>query len=80
LSSHPYQVYATAISKELRSFFNQDPDNHIDFWDCPSKINWPLHSAVNNKETKEKTLAPALPHKSSWDFCSKQNSNSILAL
>ena len=79
LSSYPYQVHAAAISKELRSFFNQDPDNCIDFWDCPSKINWPLHSVVD-KETKENTLAPALSHKSSWDFYSKQNSNSILAL
>ena len=36
-STHPYQIYSTAISAELREFFSKDSMNHIEFWDCPSK-------------------------------------------
>jgi len=39
-SSHPYQIHSTAITCELREFFNKYTNNHIKFWDCPSKENW----------------------------------------
>jgi len=34
-SMHLYQLYSIAISKDLRSFFN---NNLIDFWDCPESV------------------------------------------
>jgi len=34
---HPYQIHSTAISQELRDFFKKDSNNHIEFWNCPSK-------------------------------------------
>ena len=30
-STHPYQIYSTAISIELREFFSKDFQNHIEF-------------------------------------------------
>ena len=36
-STHPYQIYSVAISMELREFFSKDSQNHIEFWDYPSK-------------------------------------------
>ena len=36
-SSHPYQIHMLAISCELREFFHNNTNNHIEFWDCPSK-------------------------------------------
>jgi len=41
---HLYQIHSAAISYELREFFMMSNDNHIEFWDCPSNIKWPLHS------------------------------------
>ena len=34
--SHPYQIHAIAILKELRQFFSKYQGNHIEFWECPS--------------------------------------------
>ena len=34
ISIHLYQLYSIAISKNLRSFFNKNPNNLIVFWDC----------------------------------------------
>ena len=36
--SHPYQIHATAILKELRRFFSKRQKNHIEFWECPSHL------------------------------------------
>ena len=36
-STHLYQIHSAAISLELREFFSKDSQNHIEFWDCPSK-------------------------------------------
>jgi len=36
MKSHPYQIHATAILKELRQFFSKCQENHIEFWECPS--------------------------------------------
>jgi len=45
------------ILKKLREFFNKNPANSINFWDCPSNNNWPLHSIVD-KETKDFNFIP----------------------
>jgi len=34
---HPFQIHSTTVSHELRDFFKRDSNNHIDFWNCPSK-------------------------------------------
>ena len=36
--SHPYQIHTTAILKELRQFFSKCQGNHIEFWECPSRL------------------------------------------
>jgi len=76
--THLYQIYSAAISSELREFFSKDFQNHIEFWDCPSKQQWALHQIVN-KETKNMVSIPMFPYKSSWDFCKKSECNSILS-
>ena len=35
-NNHPYQLQSITISKELRTFFNQQLNNSIEFWDCSS--------------------------------------------
>ena len=37
-SVHPYQIYSAMIFQELREFFSKDAYNHIEFWDCSSKL------------------------------------------
>jgi len=37
-STHPYQLYSTAILSELHWFFNKSHDNSIEFWECPSRL------------------------------------------
>lgn len=44
-SCHPLQLHTIAISRELKCFFQENPANHIEFWDCPSKDKWPPHHA-----------------------------------
>ena len=77
-STHPYQIYSAAISIELREFFSKDSQNHIKFWDCPSKQQWALHQLVN-KETKNMISIPMFPCKHSWDFCKKSKCNFIMS-
>ena len=45
--SYPLQIYAVAILNELWQFFSRDSNNLIEFWECPSHLNWHLHKAVN---------------------------------
>lgn len=35
-SIHPYQQQSIAVLEDLRLFFNKQPSNIIEFWDCPS--------------------------------------------
>ena len=77
-SLHPYQIQSAAISHELRDFFLKDINNCIEFWDCPSKQKWPLHALVD-KDSKSSDSIPIFPCKSSWDFCKKQECDSILS-
>ena len=56
-SLHPFQVHSVAILTELWKFFLQHRDNSIEFWKCPSCLNWSLHKIVD-KESK--TFNPSL--------------------
>ena len=78
LSSHLYQIYSATISCELRDFFNEDINNHIEFWNCSSNKNWLLHSAVD-KDSKIFNLSTSFLYKSSWNFSKKHNYNNILS-
>ena len=77
-SVHPYQIHSAVISQELKKFFSKDTRNHIKFWDCSSKQQWPLHYSVD-KETKNMVFIPLFPCKSSWDFYRKSKCNLILS-
>jgi len=74
---HPYQLHSIAILRELQEFFNSNPDNTIEFWECPSYLKWRFHHDVN-KDSKSFYLAPSYPCKTSWDFCKKTDSNDII--
>ena len=68
--SHPYQVHAAAILRELRPFFSSNESNSIEFWECPSKLNWRFHHDVD-KDAKSFSVIPSYPSKLSWDYCKK---------
>jgi len=76
-SAYPYQISSAAILLDLHVFFNSHINNSIEFWECPSHLNWQLHEKVD-KETKAFNLTPFLPCKSSWDFSKKNKSDDIL--
>jgi len=76
-SSHPFQVHSVAILAELWQFFLQHQNNSIEFWECPSCLNWSLHKAVD-KETKVFNPTLLFPSKTSWDFSKKSESDDIL--
>ena len=75
--SHLYQIYTLVILNELRQFFTRCQDNHIKFWECPSRLRWNLHKSVD-KDLKSFKPTPILPNKTSWDYCKKVNSNDII--
>ena len=77
--SHPYQIHAIAILKELRQFFSKYQGNHIEFWECPSWLKWNLYKSTN-RDSKEFNPIPVLPSKTSWDFCKKADSNNCINL
>ena len=62
---------------ELREFFKKDINNHINFWNCPSKVKWPLHLLVNS-DTRKFLMLPSFPCKSSWNFCKEYNNELVL--
>jgi len=75
--SHPYQLHSIAILRELQEFFNSNPDNTIEFWECPSHLKWRFHRDVD-KDSKSFYLTPSYPCKTSWDFCKKIDSDDII--
>ena len=77
-SLHLYQIHSAAISCKLRDFFLKDVNNHIKFWDCPSKQNWLLHSLMD-KDSKSFNSVPIFSYKSSWDYCKKQECDTVLS-
>ena len=77
-SVHPYQIHSAVISQELRKLFLRDSHNCIEFWDCPSKLKWPLHYSVD-KDTKRMVFMLFFPCKSSWNFYRKTECDVILS-
>ena len=49
--SHPYQIHTMAILSKLNRFFAISQENSIEFWECPSYLNWKLHKAID-KDSK----------------------------
>ena len=76
-SAHLYQISLATILLDLCVFFNSHINNSIEFWECPSHLNWWLHEKVD-KETKAFNLTSLLPCKNSWDFSKKNKSDNIL--
>ena len=74
---HLFQVYSVAILTELRKFFLWHHDNSIEFWKCPSYLNWSLHKLVN-KEAKAFNPSLLFPCKTSWDLSKKRECDDIL--
>jgi len=75
--SHPLQIHAMAILKELRHFFSRNSSNSIEFWKSPSCFNWHLHKAVDH-ESKSFNPTYIFPCKMSWDFSRKSECDDIL--
>jgi len=61
--SHLYQIHTMAILSELCCFFAISQENSIEFWECPSHLNWRLHQAVD-KNSKSFNLSPLFLAKS----------------
>jgi len=64
LSFHLFQNQSMAILGDLRHFFSKDPNNSIEFWECPSHLYWHLHKAVDI-EMKAFNPTPTYPCKTS---------------
>ena len=78
----PCQTRKISINILITSirFFNnltRDNYNHIYFWYCPSKTEWPRHKIVNT-QVKEANDFPTLPSKNSFLFSRKKKCNDIL--
>jgi len=76
--SHLYQLHTTAILQELRRFFTKDQNNSIEFWECPSRLNWRLHQVVD-KDSKSFNPQPIFSSRISWDYCAKIDSDNIIS-
>jgi len=76
--SHPLQCHSSVILNELWKFFTSNPDNSIEFWECPSHIKWRFHHDAD-KDSKSFNPIPTYPCKTSWDFCKKTDSNNIIS-
>ena len=77
--SHPYQIHSSAILSKLCKFFSSNESNSIEFWECPSKLRWHLHSSVD-KDSKSFSISPSYPTKLSWDYCKKTDCKDSLNL
>ena len=77
-SSHLYQLHTTSVLQELHWFFTKDQNNSIEFWECPSCLNWRLHQVVD-KDSKSFDLQPMFPSHISWDYCKKIDSDNIIS-
>jgi len=65
-----------AILEDLCYFFFKDLNNSIEFWECPSHLDWYLYKAVNI-ETKVFNSTSAYPCKMSWDYSKKLECDNI---
>ena len=77
--SHPHQIHSAAILSELCTFFSSNKSNTIEFWECPSKLRWRLHSDVD-KDSRSFSSLPSYPTKISWDYCKKIDCDDSLNL
>ena len=77
--SHPYQIHSAAILSKLHTFFSSNESNIIEFWECPSKLRWRLHSDID-KDSKSFSTSPSYLTKLSWDYCKKIDCNDSLNL
>jgi len=75
--SHLYQIHTIAILSELCHLFAISQKNSIEFWECPSYLNWRLHKAIN-KDSKSFNPLPIYSCKISWDYCKKIDSDNII--
>jgi len=66
-----------AILNKLCKFFIRNQNNSIEFWECPSQLNWTLHKAIN-KNSKAFNPLPVFPCKMSWDFSRKTECDNII--
>jgi len=62
--SHPYQIHTLVILNKLRQFFTRCQDNHIEFWECPSRLRWNFHKFVD-KDSKSFKPTPIFLNKTS---------------
>ena len=76
LSFHSFQIQFMAILGDLHHFFSKDLNNSIRFWECPSRLDWHLHKAVD-LETKVFNPTPAYLCKISWDYSKKSECDDI---
>ena len=76
-SNHPRQGHTIAISKSLRAFFNRDPTNSIQFWDCPSDDRWPLHRQAD-RQAKSHRIPIQYPNRESWELCRRNECEDII--
>jgi len=74
---HLCQIHAVAILGKLCFFFSKNSANSIEFWECPSRLNWHLHKAVDH-ELKASNPTPIFPCKMSWDYSKKTECDDIL--
>ena len=77
LSSYSFQASTVAILSNLCQFFTNNQSNLIEFWECPSCLNWNLHKTVD-KNSKAFNPLPVYSCKTSWDYSSKIECNDIL--
>ena len=66
-----------AILNKLCHFFNQNHENSIEFWKCPSHLKWRFYKDVDT-DFKSFNLTPSYPCKISWDYCKKLDSDDII--
>ena len=76
-SVYLYKLHLITTSKNLREFFNKNPNNSILFWDYPDCIKWSPHVLVD-KASKSIQTNSILLCRTSWEFSRKEECNSII--
>ena len=75
--SHSFQVHTVAILSNFHQFFVNNQNNLIEFWECPSRLNWNLYKVVD-KDSKAFNPSPIYPCKISWNYSRKIDCDDIL--
>ena len=79
-SYYPYQYHTISILKDIHSFILYYLDYHIIFWDCSSKVEWLPHLRADTDSKQQVPSFYYFPCKTSWDFCHKEEYNSLVNL